>query len=507
MNRSPFVAIILLSFLFINARAQTLTHSAVTGTISACEYYASSSPNLQQFTLSGTSLIGAVSVQAAGGDFELSLTQSGGYNTTLTLNPTAGILANTVIYVRTASTDPPTALSIKVQVTSPGANTLNIDVSGTVSVSTNINPVSSVSYNSGDVTSPISFSGTASNFSWTNDTPGIGLPASGTGNIPSFTTTNTTGAVLTATITASPQPNTPGGCAGPPTVFTIKVAPQLTPIFTVSGSLSPLNTIYGVASTSTIFTVSGTNIQGGILITPPAGFEVSTDGNTFSSSVTVGGSGTVALTTIYVRLAATTHVGSYSGNIVLSTTGAADQNEVMPQSVVTQAQLLATADDKSRAFGVANPPLTVTYTGFVNGDGPAQLSALPVLTTTATITSPVGQYPITIAGGTSRDYIINPVDGILTIIEPPGAIVIPNTFTPNGDGVNDTWNIKYLDSYVNCLVDIFNRYGQKVFSSTGYGTPWDGTYKGARLPVGIYYYVIDLKTGYKPFSGYIAIVR
>jgi gliding motility-associated-like protein len=254
--------------------------------------------------------------------------------------------------------------------------------------------------------------------------------------------------------------------------------------------------------------LSGTDLQSGILVTPPAGFEVSTDGNTFSGTVTVGAAGTASTTTVYVRLAATTHVGSYSGKITLTSTGATAATEQMPISTVNPAPLTVIADDKSRAYGAANPVLTASYEGFVNGDGPAQLTTLPTIATTATIASPIGQYPITASGAAAHDYDINTyIPGILTIIEPPTAIVIPNTFTPNGDGINDTWNIKYLNSYMNCLVNIFDRYGQNVFTSIGYGIPWDGTYRGSKLPVGTYYYLIDLKTGYKLLSGFVAIIR
>jgi gliding motility-associated-like protein len=85
--------------------------------------------------------------------------------------------------------------------------------------------------------------------------------------------------------------------------------------------------------------------------------------------------------------------------------------------------------------------------------------------------------------------------------------VVPNAFTPNGDGVNDTWDIKYLNSYPNNTVDIYNRYGEKVYSSIGYAIPWDGTYRGAALPAGTYYYIIDPKNGRKVISGSVNIIR
>ena len=84
---------------------------------------------------------------------------------------------------------------------------------------------------------------------------------------------------------------------------------------------------------------------------------------------------------------------------------------------------------------------------------------------------------------------------------------IPNAFTPNGDGINDYWDIKYLNTYTGNTVNVFDRYGRKVFTSNGYGTPWDGTYNGAALPTGVYYYVIDPKNGRKPIAGNVTIIR
>jgi len=83
----------------------------------------------------------------------------------------------------------------------------------------------------------------------------------------------------------------------------------------------------------------------------------------------------------------------------------------------------------------------------------------------------------------------------------------PNVFTPNGDNINDTWQIKYLESYPGCEVEVFNRYGQKVFHSTGYSSPWNGTYNGQPLPAATYYYIINPKNGRAPANGSVTIIR
>ena len=86
-------------------------------------------------------------------------------------------------------------------------------------------------------------------------------------------------------------------------------------------------------------------------------------------------------------------------------------------------------------------------------------------------------------------------------------INVPNAFSPNGDGINDTWMIPNLGDYPGSTVEVFNRYGQPVFQSTGYGTPWNGTYKGSPLPFATYYYVITLRNGYKPITGSVTIIK
>ncbi len=102
------------------------------------------------------------------------------------------------------------------------------------------------------------------------------------------------------------------------------------------------------------------------------------------------------------------------------------------------------------------------------------------------------------AGCTNHDEVFIKVLKTLTI---------PNVFSPNGDGINDVWNIPYLESYPGSTVQIFNRYGQLVFTSKGYSKPWDGTMNGNPLPVGAYYYIINPGNGSKVFSGSVTILR
>jgi len=85
-------------------------------------------------------------------------------------------------------------------------------------------------------------------------------------------------------------------------------------------------------------------------------------------------------------------------------------------------------------------------------------------------------------------------------------VLIPNTISPNGDLINDTWEIKGLNDY-QPQVTIYNRYGQAVFRSKGYQTPFNGERNGKPLPAGTYYYVINLREDCKMIKGSIFIAR
>jgi len=771
--------------------------TVVKGSIGACAGNASASPNIEQFTVLGAGLSDNIAV-AAPANFEISFSPATGYSNILTINQSNGTVNNVIVYVRSAATVPVGNIAGDVLLTSAGVTGQKVAVAGIVNDMPTVNAVAPQTFTSGELTQPVNFTGASNGFSWVNDTPGIGLPASGIGNISAFTAVNNTKTPIVATlkvtplsltvayianasansvfiintvtneveaaipvglypqgITVSPdgskiyvsnylgstvsvistytntviatitvgttpfgmilspdgsklyvtntlandivvvntatnkieatitvgsrpvglaisadgsrvyvtnsdptansvsvintttnvviatipvgtsqggvilspdgsklyvvntgsnsvlvistvsntitqtipvgtypfgisttpdgsklyitnsQANTVSvvntatntviatipvgtdpfgvdvspdgaqayvanngtntvsiintatntvskvlqtgqgpssfgkfivagsGCTGPPATFTIIVNPT-NKIITVNGSLPPLTTDYGTPSSSGSFTVSGDYLTEGILVTPPNGFEVSTDDINFSSTVTVGSSGTIPSTTIYVRLAATTPVGSYSGNVVLSSSGAGPVN-VAATGTVQPVPLAIKADNKTRTFETANPPLTATYTGFVNNETAAKLTVQPYITTTAIITSPIGKYPITVSAAESPNYTISYLPGILNVVA--AGIIIPNTFTPNGDGINDTWNIKYIENYPNCTIDIFNRYGTKLYTSVGYPIPWGGKYNGANLPVGTYYYIINLGNGQSVISGYVAIIR
>jgi gliding motility-associated-like protein len=76
------------------------------------------------------------------------------------------------------------------------------------------------------------------------------------------------------------------------------------------------------------------------------------------------------------------------------------------------------------------------------------------------------------------------------MISEAGAIFIPNTFTPNNDAVNDEFVIS-MNNIRTYRIQIFNRFGVLMYTSTDLVQNWDGNYKNEPVPVGTYYYVID----------------
>ena len=83
-------------------------------------------------------------------------------------------------------------------------------------------------------------------------------------------------------------------------------------------------------------------------------------------------------------------------------------------------------------------------------------------------------------------------------------LFIPSGFSPNGDGINDFWQIVGIDKYPNTIVYIYNRLGVKVFSSNNYKNDWNGFYNGNKVPDGTYFYEVILGTNITK-KGYVYV--
>jgi len=134
-----------------------------------------------------------------------------------------------------------------------------------------------------------------------------------------------------------------------------------------------------------------------------------------------------------------------------------------------------------------SPPLYLNTTSILK---PACVNAKDDITYTLTVTS---------AGGCKATD-----DVFIDVLKVPR---IPNTFSPNNDGINDFWEIQFLNEYKNNRTQVFTRAGQLVFESKGIYKPWNGTYLGKPLPIDTYFYIIEPGDGREPFTGFVTIIK
>ncbi len=127
---------------------------------------------------------------------------------------------------------------------------------------------------------------------------------------------------------------------------------------------------------------------------------------------------------------------------------------------------------------------------------------------TNSLTPFVGPEVTTVYALTATENGCTLQDQVVVSVASP--LFIPNTFSPDYDGTNDTWEIQGINIYTDCFVKIFDRWGQEVFQSVGYSSSkaWDGTHNGNALNEGVYFYIIELRDAKEQvFNGSITLVR
>lgn len=200
--------------------------------------------------------------------------------------------------------------------------------------------------------------------------------------------TASTAATITSDVGTYPITVTGGSALN----YTLAYVPGVLTInkATITATADPKTRSYGVANPT--FTVSYTGFKNGqdasVINTPP-------------------------------NATTTATATSNAGNYTISVSGGNDDNYTFSYTsgtlTITKAVLLATADNKARAYGAANPTFTVTYTGLLGTDVPGDILTAPSMTTPAVGTSTVGNYAINIAGGTDENYTFNYAAGTLSI--------------------------------------------------------------------------------------------
>jgi gliding motility-associated-like protein len=238
---------------------------------------------------------------------------------------------------------------------------------------------------------------------------------SGSGDTYTFNVTPSANGEVTVSVPANIARDVAGNGNTASGIFNVTyLAP---PALAASGKPAALSNTYGTPSANTTLNVSGTNLTAGIVVTPPRGFEVSTNATTgFTGSVTVGTAGNVSLTPIYLRLVAAAPVNTYSGNVTLTSTSAPAVN-IAVNGRVSAATLNVTAVDESKIYdGTAySGGNGLNYNGFVNNQDTSVLSGTLTYTGSAQGAINTGSYVITPAGLSAPNYTLRYNNGKLTI--------------------------------------------------------------------------------------------
>jgi gliding motility-associated-like protein len=166
-----------------------------------------------------------------------------------------------------------------------------------------------------------------------------------------------------------------------------------------------------------------------------------------------------------------------------------------PSEIVVDYQLTSPSceecDDGQILLNVSggNSPYDVLWSNFETG--------------TRRVNIPLGEYSVAITDQSNCRVIET-----IVLDMGHGSLKVPNAFTPNDDGVNDTWIVEAVENYPDAVIMIFDRFGKMVFESPpGYPEPWDGRYEGEYVPVGTYYFLIKLDGFSKPVPGSLTVIR
>ena len=118
------------------------------------------------------------------------------------------------------------------------------------------------------------------------------------------------------------------------------------------------------------------------------------------------------------------------------------------------------------------PPYTISWSNGITGD------------TASNLNGGIFSVQISDSDTATRDTSVS-----FSLIPPPCRVSFSNHFTPNGDGINDTWSASNISNYPNFLLEVFDRDGQKVHEQKHEYIPWEGTQLGLKLSDATYYYI------------------
>lgn len=156
-------------------------------------------------------------------------------------------------------------------------------------------------------------------------------------------------------------------------------------------------------------------------------------------------------------------------------------------------KLTAKVNNVSREYGEENPNFSISYSGFMSGDNENIFTTLPTVSTTATKSSNVGEYPITISGGVASNYEVEYKPGVLTIVKAPLSAQVADTSKVYGTA-NPNFKIKYYGLKNNETEPAWSQ--KPTFSTDAKAESGVGTYKiNATNCVPVNYELGDITSG------------
>ncbi|HET9505283.1 MAG TPA: gliding motility-associated C-terminal domain-containing protein [Hymenobacter sp.] len=277
---------------------------------------------------------------------------------------------------------------------------------------------------------------------------------------------------------------TTGLCSSGVATATVTVVLTTSPAPTLSIAALPAGPV--CAGTAVVYSISqsantGTGAQYQWLVDGTA--VASATGTTFTSSTLRNGQ--------VVSLALKTTTACGQAATATSNAVAAAISPVVTVSAGPNVTIFEGGQVVLQGSASGGPVAWSPSTSLTFGSDPLRPTAAPTVTTTYTLSAGTG-------GCASTSQVT------VTVLD---ALRIPNAFTPNGDGNDDTWRIDRIGNFSDNKVIVFNRWGSKIFETNHYqrGNEWDGTIKGSPAPFGTYYYVITLGNG-KSYTGPLTIL-
>ncbi|MEJ7645812.1 MAG: cadherin domain-containing protein [Chryseolinea sp.] len=286
---------------------------------------------------------------------------------------------------------------------------------------------------------------------------------------------------------------------------------------TTTISTSETSISANVTSTS-IITVQLRDANNNLIVSGNAAVALSTTLGTLSSIIN-NGDGTYTATLTASATAGTAIVSGTVDTAQITDTATVDIT-VVP---LILSGTISSNTPEIPADGVSSAVITVTVKD--QNNNPVSNASVTFTTSAGTLSQAVnnndGTYTTVLTSNTAEStaivaFVINNISASNTISVafislPATALFIPEGFSPDGDGVNDTFTIEGADDYVVTL-KVFNRWGNEVYEAKAYKNDWEGRANrgvvlGEKLPDGTYFYAIDLNNGSKPYVRYMTLKR